>query len=238
VIRDSIYDVIVIGGGHAGVEAALSTARAGYETLMLTMSARTICQMSCNPAIGGIAKGQMVREIDALGGEMAKAIDATGIQFRMLNRSKGPAMWSPRAQADKQQYQRYMQRVIEATPRLTLIEAEVSELIIEEGAIKGVRESGGKSFWGRFVIVTTGTFLKGLIHVGDENKTGGRRGESSAQYLSDSLRQAGIQLGRFKTGTPPRLKHESIDYSALQAQPGEQDNSRQPFPFPSLQWSH
>jgi tRNA uridine 5-carboxymethylaminomethyl modification enzyme len=228
-VRDSIYDAIVVGGGHAGIEAALAVARAGFHALLVTMKADAVGQMSCNPAIGGQAKGQITREIDALGGEMAKAIDTTGIQFRMLNRSKGPAMWSPRAQADKKRYSQYMKFIIEDTPRLDLIAGETAELVIESGTVKGVKNSDGKTFYGRHVILTAGTFLNGLIHIGDQKTPAGRRGEKEAQYLSSNIEKNGIKLERFKTGTPPRIHKDSIDYSVLTEQPG--DPSPTPFSY-------
>jgi len=223
------YDAIVVGAGHAGIEAALALARAGYQVLMLTMDLGAIGRMSCNPAIGGIAKGQMVREIDALGGEMALATDATGIQFRMLNRSKGPAVWAPRAQADKKQYSFYMRAVIEQQKNIDLQQGEAIEILVENGKCCGIQTKTGETLLSQTVILTTGTFLQGLIHVGDLHYPGGRRDEPPAVGLSDSLKRHGIELVRFKTGTPPRLRAQSIDWSVLEEQKG--DDPPQPFSF-------
>lgn len=225
------YAAIVVGAGHAGIEASLSIARAGYQVLLLTMDLDAIAKMSCNPAIGGIAKGHMVREIDALGGEMALATDATGLQFRMLNRSKGPAVWAPRAQADKKQYQIYMRRAIEREKNIDLKQGQAVELLIESGKCRGIQTQAGEQFRGETVILTTGTFLQGLIHVGKAHYPGGRGGEQPAVGLSDSLRRAGIELVRFKTGTPPRLRANSIDWSAMEEQKG--DDPPSPFSFRS-----
>jgi tRNA uridine 5-carboxymethylaminomethyl modification enzyme len=221
------YAAIIVGAGHAGVEASLSIARCGFPVLVLTMDTNAIARMSCNPAIGGLAKGHMVREIDALGGEMGLATDATGIQFRMLNKSKGPAVWAPRAQADKKQYELYMKRVLESEKNLTLKQGQVVELLVQDGACYGVRAKNGETFLGEHVVLTTGTFLQGLIHVGEENFPGGRRGEAPAIGLSDSLRANGIELIRFKTGTPPRLHKDSICWDILEEQKGDEP----PHPF-------
>ena len=221
------YAAIIVGAGHAGVEASLAIARAGFPVLVITMDTNAIARMSCNPAIGGLAKGHMVREIDALGGEMGLATDATGIQFRMLNKSKGPAVWAPRAQADKKQYEFYMKRVIEAEKNITLLRGQVVELLVKDGVCYGVRTQSGETFLGECVILTTGTFLQGLIHVGEENYPGGRRGEAPAVGLSDSLRAHGIELVRFKTGTPPRLYKDSIRWDILEEQKGDEP----PLPF-------
>lgn len=215
------YDAIVVGAGHAGVEAGLAIARAGYQVLLLTMDPDSIAKMSCNPAIGGLAKGHMVREIDALGGEMAKATDATGIQFRMLNRSKGPAVWAPRAQADKKQYHLYMRRVIEAEKNIHLRQGQAVEILVENRKCLGVRTQIGQEFLAAHTILTTGTFLCGLIHVGDVNYAGGRGGEPPAVGLSASLIRHGIQAIRFKTGTPPRLHAKSIRWEILEEQKGD-----------------
>ncbi|HTL47975.1 MAG TPA: tRNA uridine-5-carboxymethylaminomethyl(34) synthesis enzyme MnmG [Verrucomicrobiae bacterium] len=223
------FGAIVVGAGHAGVEAALSIARSGHEVLLITMDAKAVARMSCNPAIGGIAKGHMVREIDALGGEMALATDATGIQFKMLNRSKGPAVWSPRAQADKEQYSQYMQRIIAAEKNIILKETQATELLIENGKCCGIQTQEEERFYAEAVILTTGTFLQGLIHVGEKNTPGGRTGEKPAVGLSDSLRRAGIELVRFKTGTPPRLDAKTINWSILEEQKG--DAPPQPFSY-------
>jgi len=182
------FDAIIVGAGHAGVEASLSIARAGYQVLLLTMDLSAVARMSCNPAIGGLAKGHVVREIDALGGEMGLAIDATGIQFRMLNRSKGPAVWAPRAQADKKQYQKYMQQKIQNEKNIILKQEHAVSLIVENKQCRGIRTQTGKEFFAKAVVLTTGTFLQGLIHVGNENFPGGRTGEKPAVGLSDSLR--------------------------------------------------
>ncbi|OGW72244.1 MAG: tRNA uridine-5-carboxymethylaminomethyl(34) synthesis enzyme MnmG [Omnitrophica bacterium GWA2_52_12] len=223
------YGAIVVGAGHAGVEAALAVARCGYPVLLLSMDLEAIARMSCNPAIGGLAKGHIVREIDALGGEMGLAIDATGIQFRMLNRSRGPAVWAPRAQADKKQYSLYMARALRQEPNIELKQAQASELLVEQGCCVGIVTQAGEKIYGDTVILTTGTFLQGLIHVGNVNYAGGRRDEPPAVGLSDSLRKHGIELIRFKTGTPPRLRAASIDWEKLEEQKG--DEPPQPFSY-------
>ena len=223
------YDAIVVGAGHAGIEASLSIARAGRPVLLLTMDLDLIGKMSCNPAIGGLAKGHMVREIDALGGEMGLATDATGIQFRMLNRSKGPAVWAPRAQADKKQYQFYMRRVLEREKNIDLKQGQAVEILVQNGKCFGIRTQVGEEFFGQTVLLTTGTFLQGLIHVGSVHYPGGRGGEQPAVGLSDSLKRHGIELVRFKTGTPPRLHAKSIDWSATEEQKGDEPPS--PFSF-------
>ncbi len=215
------YDVIVIGAGHAGCEAASAAARMGMQTLLLTLNLDHVAQMSCNPAIGGVGKGQMVREIDALGGVMGRAIDAAGIQFRMLNRSKGPAVHSPRAQADKKLYQDTVRRMVERTPGLDLRQGQVVEILLEGDRIAGVGLQSGRRYACRALIITPGTFLNGLIHLGDANYPGGRSGEISAPRLSDSLREKGFRLGRMKTGTPPRIHRRSIDFDGLAVQYGD-----------------
>lgn len=220
------YDVIVIGAGHAGCEAALAASRMGCSTLMLTMNLDTIAQMSCNPAIGGLAKGHLVREIDALGGEMGKCIDRTGIQFRTLNRSKGPAVRGTRAQADKQRYRMVMKETLEKQTHLDVKQGVVERLIMERGRIAGVETNIGVQYAAGAVIVTTGTFLKGLIHIGLTHFPSGRAGEFPSEGLSDSLRQAGFELGRLKTGTPARLNGRTIDLSIMKEQPGDE-----PAPF-------
>ena len=227
------YDVVVIGAGHAGCEAALAAARLGARTALLTMNCDTVGQMSCNPAIGGVAKGQIVREIDALGGEMGRVIDETGIQFRMLNRGKGPAMHSPRAQADKKAYQFAMKLRIESQPGLSLRQETVEEIVVDEQAdpprVTGIRVGGGAFYRAGAVIVTTGTFLKAIMHTGEAKSAGGRAGEGTTSGLSASFARLGFQLDRFKTGTPARLNGRTINYEALERQPGDSDP--QPFSF-------
>lgn len=231
------FDLIVVGAGHAGVEAALVAARMGLHTALLTMNADTVAQMSCNPAIGGVAKGQIVREIDALGGEMGKVIDQTGIQFRMLNRTKGPAMHSPRAQADKKLYQFTMKRIVEETPDVTLRQEMIEQLLLEPVAnelgpnhrVAGVVARGDTIYRARAVVFTTGTFLKALMHTGEAKTRGGRAGDQTVEALSDNLTGCGFQLARFKTGTPCRLNGRTIDYSQLEVQHGDADP--RPFSF-------
>jgi tRNA uridine 5-carboxymethylaminomethyl modification enzyme len=224
-----LHDVIVVGAGHAGIEAALAAARMGACTLMLTLNLDHIGQMSCNPAIGGIGKGHLVREIDALGGEMGVAIDETGIQFRFLNTRKGPAVRARRAQADKAAYRARMKRVLEATPNLTIRQASVERLVVAEGRVCGVESQIGELFDGRTVILTTGTFLKGLVHIGMRNYHAGRAGDFAAMGLSENLASLGFRIGRLKTGTCPRLDARTIDYSELEIQPG--DEPPPPFSF-------
>ena len=225
--ESSIYDVIVVGAGHAGIEACLAAARMGCKTLMLTLNLDHIGQMSCNPAIGGIGKGHLVKEIDALGGEMGRAIDETGIQFRMLNTKKGPAVRASRAQADKALYRQRMKKELESCPGLSLRQGSVESLIVEDGLIRGVETQIGEKFLGRRVILTTGTFLKGLIHVGDRNFSAGRSGDFAVHGLSESLVNLGFKVGRLKTGTCPRLDSRTIDYSSLEVQYGDEN----PVPF-------
>src|SRR3954451_1523855 len=228
------FEVIVIGAGHAGIEAALASARMGRRTALLTINCDTVGQMSCNPAIGGVAKGQIVREIDALGGEMARVIDATGLQFRMLNRTKGPAMHSPRAQADKKRYQFTLKHTVERQDNLTLRQELVEHILFEDGPdgrlrIVGVRTRGDTLYRARAVILTTGTFLKALMHTGEAKTQGGRAGDASAAALSDSLAAGGFRLARFKTGTPCRLNGRTIDFAKCERQPG--DPEPRPFSF-------
>jgi len=225
--KKTIFDIIVVGAGHAGIEAALAAARMGARTLMLTLNLDHIGQMSCNPAIGGIGKGHLVKEIDALGGEMGRAIDETGIQFRVLNTKKGPAVRASRAQADKALYRQRMKRVLENCPNLTICQASVERLLVEGGEVRGVETQISEIFYGSRVILTTGTFLKGLIHVGDKNYSAGRAGDFAAEGLSGSLMEYGFKIGRLKTGTCPRLDARSIDFSGLQAQHGDDP----PIPF-------
>ena len=228
-IFDERFDVIVIGAGHAGCEAASASARLGAETAMITLNLDLIGQMSCNPAIGGIAKGHLVREIDALGGIMGRVIDRTGIQFRLLNRSRGPAVQSPRAQADRMLYRSEMRRVLEATSNLSLRQGKVVELLVHKEKIVGVELEDGRRFGTKAVVVATGTFLNGLIHTGRRTYSGGRTGEPAAIELSESLKRIGLPIGRLKTGTPPRLDGRTIDWSAFEPQPG--DSVPVPFSF-------
>ncbi|HSQ08429.1 MAG TPA: FAD-dependent oxidoreductase, partial [Chromatiaceae bacterium] len=215
------YEVIVVGGGHAGCEAALAAARSGSRTLLLTQNIETLGQMSCNPAIGGIGKGHLVREIDALGGLMARAADAAGIQWRVLNASKGPAVRATRAQADRQLYKGFVRRALEQQPGLDLFQQGVDDLILEGGRIAGVVTQLGLRFHARAVVLTVGTFLAGRIHVGLANHEGGRAGDPPANALALRLRELPFRADRLKTGTPPRIDGRTIDYSVLEAQPGD-----------------
>ena len=230
------YDILIIGAGHAGTEAALAAARMGAKVALLTTNCDTVGQMSCNPAIGGVAKGQIVREIDAMGGAMGQAIDATGIQFRLLNRRKGPAMHSPRAQADKKAYQQEIKRIVESQSGLSLRQEVVEDLLVEPDEhdssrqrIAGVAVRGGATYRARAVVLTTGTFLQALMHTGEAKTAGGRAGEGTTAGISQALSRCGFALARFKTGTPPRLNGRTINYSKTELQPGDDDP--QPFSF-------
>ena len=229
-MKTNDFDCIVIGAGHAGIEAAHAAARIGARTCLITLSQATMAKMSCNPAIGGLGKGQMAREVDALGGLMGQAIDATGIQFRLLNRSKGPAVQSPRAQADKYKYQDFMRARLAGTPNLTVVEAMVSEILTEGQRVCGVRCGDGTVFSAPAVILTTGTFLRGLMHIGTEQFPGGRLGEPAANELSESLMRIGLELQRLKTGTPVRLDAATVHLDKLEIQHGDPE----PYPFSFL----
>lgn len=221
--KDNIFDVIVVGAGHAGIEASLAASRMGLSTAVITINIDNIGQMSCNPAIGGLAKGHLVREIDALGGEMGKAIDKTGLQFRTLNTKKGPAVRSSRAQADMFAYKTYMKKALESSEKLTIIQSMVDSLIVKNSKAEGVVLWTGEKLYSGAVILTTGTFLKGLVHIGLFNYKAGRAGDFSSENLSMSLKQNGLELGRLKTGTTPRLDGRTIDFSGLEEQKGDDD---------------
>jgi tRNA uridine 5-carboxymethylaminomethyl modification enzyme len=218
---DSEYDVIVAGAGHAGSEAAAAAANLGSKTLLVTMNLQTIGQMSCNPAMGGIAKGQIVREIDALGGYSGIITDKSAIQFKMLNKSKGPAMWSPRAQNDRMRFAEEWRIALEKTPNVDFYQEMVAGLLIEEGTVRGIRTSLGIEIRSKAVILTNGTFLNGLIHIGDKQFGGGRAGEKAATGITEQLTDLGFESGRMKTGTPPRVDGRSLDYSVMIPQPGD-----------------
>jgi len=229
-MSDRSYDVLVVGGGHAGCEASRACARMGMRTAMITMNADLIAQMSCNPAIGGIAKGHLVREIDALGGVMGEVADAVGIQFRLLNTSRGPAVWSPRAQCDKKQYRIRMKEVLEREENLHIKQAEVAALMIENGRVRGVRLMDGRNIRCEAVVITTGTFLNGLAHIGEQQFSCGRNGEPPSHVLGHQIRALNLGNARLKTGTPPRLDARSIDWSKFEPQPGDAE----PVPFSFL----
>src|ERR1700726_4546434 len=219
------YDVLVVGSGHAGIEAALAAARMGCRTVMLTQNLDTIGQMSCNPAVGGLAKGHIVREIDALGGAMGLNADATGIQFRMLNKAKGPSVRAPRVQCDKKAYQFRMKAVLERAANLDLKQATVSNVLVKDGAVSGVETDLGLMILARSVIITAGTFLRGLLHVGENSKPGGRMADASSRF-SAILKELGCGVGRFKTGTPCRLNGRSINFDRCQIQTGDEPPPR------------
>ncbi|MBK7999215.1 MAG: tRNA uridine-5-carboxymethylaminomethyl(34) synthesis enzyme MnmG [Verrucomicrobia bacterium] len=221
-IYPKMYEVIVVGAGHAGVEAAVAAARMGCQTLLLTTNLDTIGQMSCNPAIGGLAKGHLTREIDALGGEMGRNTDMTGLQFRMLNTKKGPSVWAPRAQCDKKAYQFRLKWICERQPNLDCKQGQTHRLLVRDGQVYGVETALEVQYHAKTVVVTTGTFLRGLMHIGANQQSGGRAGEAAAMGLSGSLNEIGIELGRLKTGTPPRLVRGSIDFTKTAEQPGDE----------------
>src|SRR6476659_3430173 len=219
---DMRFDVVVVGGGHAGCEAAAAAARMGAQTALVTHQWATIGAMSCNPAIGGLGKGHLVREIDALDGLMARVADRGGIQFRVLNRRKGPAVRGPRAQADRRRYAAAMQEAIAATANLTVIEGEADDLILADGRTAGLKLKDGRELSSAAVVLTTGTFLRGLIHIGERQTPAGRVGEAPDVGLSLTLERLGLALGRLKTGTPPRIDGTTIDWAALDMQPGDE----------------
>ena len=223
------YDIVVVGGGHAGIEACLAGARMGSSTLLLTLSANSIGRLSCNPAVGGTAKGHIVREIDALGGEMGKIADATGIHFRMLNKSKGPAVWSPRSQNDREAYSHEAQKRLFGQSGLDIAEGALAEIVVDNGSLKSIGTVRGEIIVCKTLVVCSGTFLNGLMHTGLTNRKGGRFGEPPATRVTESLNQLGFVSGRLKTGTPPRIDLNSLDLSAVEVQ--ESDNPPVPFSF-------
>lgn len=222
-VLDEKYDVIVVGGGHAGCEAAYCAAKTGGRVLLITMNMQTIAQMSCNPAMGGVAKGQIVREIDALGGGSGLITDKSMIQFRMLNRSKGPAMWSPRVQSDRMQFAQYWRELLEQTEGLYMFQDMVTGLMVSDGTVHGVKTALGLQFEASTVVLTSGTFMNGLIHVGDQNFGGGRAGERASKGITEELVELGFEAGRMKTGTPPRIDGRTINYKVMEEQPGDED---------------
>ncbi len=220
---NEIYDVIVVGGGHAGCEAAAAAANMGSRVLLVTMNMGVIGQMSCNPAMGGVAKGQIVREVDALGGYSGIITDRSTVQFRMLNRSKGPAMWSPRAQNDRNLFAAEWRRMLEATPNVHFWQDSVNEILVEHGQVVGVRTGLGSTILARAVVLTSGTFMNGIMHIGERQLGGGRAGEKASHGITEQLVRLGFEAGRMKTGTPPRVDGRSIDYTQLEEQPGDEN---------------
>ncbi|MBP2680604.1 MAG: gidA, partial [Candidatus Krumholzibacteriota bacterium] len=223
------YDIIVIGGGHAGCEAALVASRMGVRTALVTLRKDRIAHMACNPAVGGLAKGHLVKEVDVMGGEIGRATDLTGIQFRMLNRAKGPAVWSPRAQVDKIDYRTLMRHIVFNQPTLTIIEDEVADVLLEGHRFRGLTLATGAQLFASQCVLTSGTFLRGLMHIGDTKISGGREGEPPASTLTASLQALGLRMGRLKTGTPPRILRCSVDLSRFEPQPG--DDPPEPFSY-------
>ena len=218
-----IYDTIIVGGGHAGSEAAFISSQMGGKTLLITMNLQSIAQMSCNPAMGGVAKGQIIREIDALGGRSAFVSDLSAVQFKMLNRSKGPAMWSPRAQSDRMLFSAIWRKELERQKELDFCQAMVNDLLLENNKISGVVTSIGTKFYAKTVILTNGTFLNGLIHIGEKNYGGGRTGEQASFGITKTLERVGFSSGRMKTGTPPRVDGRSLDFNIMETQPGDKN---------------